>query len=168
MTQLKDHPFNPSELIKCPDCGKEIKRAGLGMHRFHLHGYRPKEKSKKQGSTTVHKRLTGEFPCSHCKFVAKWKGGLTKHIGAMHPSATSTEPKRSTELATVKVTSTPSTNGHRQKAHRDHPATETAVAFALGRFEALCSEISSKFNLPPLDTSRAIAAAIAGAYQEVR
>lgn len=82
-----------SELIKCPDCDKTFTSVrALGPHRNKAHGYRVsdgknnlKRAQGRDDKLPPIKRLAGKFPCPHCAFVAKWQGGLSKHIGAVHP-----------------------------------------------------------------------------------
>lgn len=69
--------------FKCPDCDATFaSNLALGPHRNKAHGYKA-AKPKSRGSTTVYDRWKGKYPCPQCNFVAKWKGGLTKHMRAL-------------------------------------------------------------------------------------
>ena len=71
--------------FKCPDCSKEFASArALGPHRNQAHGFRV-DGSRGTKHPAASRKLAGKFPCELCGFVAKWPGGLSKHMGASHP-----------------------------------------------------------------------------------
>lgn len=80
--------------FKCPDCDKEFDdQRALGPHRAKAHGYKAVRPPKVYNPGSASAKLAGEFPCPHCDFVAKWQGGLVKHLGAKHRPANAPQPK---------------------------------------------------------------------------
>ena len=76
--------------FKCPDCDKEFaSQRAIGPHRNQVHGYRANPKVK----VSMQKAQSGDYPCERCAFVAKWPGGLTKHVRSQHPEAGLTTKK---------------------------------------------------------------------------
>ena len=74
--------------FKCPDCDKEFNTPGaLGPHRNKAHGYRKDGSIGKpaKGRIAASMKNAGNYPCVHCDFVAKWNGGLKKHVRSKHP-----------------------------------------------------------------------------------
>jgi uncharacterized C2H2 Zn-finger protein len=144
--------YDPSELVKCPDCDKEVKRAGLGVHRAKLHGHTAAT-PKKSKSKTAQELLKGEFPCPDCDFVASWQGGLTKHRGAKHPkSSTQNGGKpigQSTDAEAHQTAILTGQNGF--AAHRDDEAhrLESLATFACGRITELLTSLAISHDLPP-------------------
>jgi uncharacterized C2H2 Zn-finger protein len=148
--------LNPSELVKCPDCDKEVKRAGLGTHRAKAHGHKaatPKKSKSKTAQQTGRELLNGEFPCPDCDFVASWQGGLTKHRGAKHP-------KSSTHNGGKPIGQSTDANAHQTAiltgqngftAHRDDEAhrLESLATFACGRITELLTSLAISHDLPP-------------------
>lgn len=139
----------------CPDCDHApyADPRGLATHRRVVHGIAgthtktPKRKPQLSAQMQGKQRLLGDYPCPHCKFVAKWKGGLTHHLNAKHAS------KRSTALAPTKVSQvTASSNGHHPGAQADARRSlipEATLALALGRFQELSKSIAIEHDLPP-------------------
>ena len=140
---------------QCPECPAHYADArGLAIHRRYKHGIAGTSpaavsaRSKRHGSTTVHKRLSGRFPCTECKFVAKWQGGLTKHMRSIHGT------KRS--LSIEKQTLPPIVSNGAGANHSDnqegHFATDgipqATLALALGRFQELSKSIAFEHDLP--------------------
>jgi len=129
------------EKVKCPDCDQMFYPSGLGPHRK-TH----KPEVKKVGSTTVYKRLVGEFPCTveGCTFVGKWQGGLTKHM------RTHKAVRRSKSIAKFPTEIEVSHNGVSQESHFvANGIAEATLALALGRFQGLCQSMAFEFDIPP-------------------
>ena len=139
---------------QCPECDAEYDDArGLASHRRSKHGiagsaaYRKQKKEKKKtGSTTVHKRFKGQFPCTECSFIAQWKGGLTHHMNI--------HKKRSLQLAkqTLPAIASNGAGVNHSNQEESHLAPdsipEIPLAIALGRFEELCRSVAFKYDLP--------------------
>ena len=143
---------------QCPECDARYDDArGLGTHRRLKHGIKGSAPStiaarkKKSGKTRVHTRLKGQFPCTHegCKFIAKWKGGLTNHLNTTHRNT-----KRSLQLA--KQTLPPIASDGAGVNHSNPQETyvapdgipEAVIAFTAGRVQELCAVTASQFNIP--------------------
>lgn len=45
--QAQEAEETETELVSCPDCGKQVKRKGLGIHRAKAHGAGAKKRKKK-------------------------------------------------------------------------------------------------------------------------
>jgi len=149
---------------QCPECDAQYEDArGLGTHRRLKHGIagssaatlyyqkQKKEKKKKDGKTSVHNRLKGQFPCTHegCKFIAQWKGGLTNHLNTTHRNT-----KRSLQLAKQTLPPIASNgagvNHSNQEGHiAPDGIPQAAIAFTAGRVEELLSRLAIEYDLPP-------------------
>ena len=155
---------------QCPECPANYDDArGLATHRRYKHGIAGKSKTamqyqeqKNAGSTRVHTRLKGSFPCTHegCTFVAQWKGGLTHHM------RTHSKNKRSLQLAKQNRTEIAS-NGAGANHSNSQEANfapdgipEATLAVALGRFQELCRSMAFEFDLPPRMFTQRVAALI--------
>ena len=155
------------KMVPCPECKKLCKPIGLAVHRRIVHGVvgtapstvrRHRNEKAKSGNrtttpqTVARRKLNGSHQCPVCPFVAKWTGGLTKHMAAAHPKV---KPGRSTKIERTAKAEIVRSNGqvHTEEAagqgHSDGGISETVLAIALGRFQGLCREISTEFDLPP-------------------
>jgi len=143
---------------QCPECDAQYDHPRrLAIHRRYKHGIKGSAPStiaarkKKAGSTTVHNRFKGHFPCTHegCKFIAQWKGGLTHHLNTTHRNT-----KRSLQLAKQTLPPIASNgagvNHSNQEAHfAPDGISEVTLALALGRFQELCRSMAFEFDIPP-------------------
>lgn len=145
---------------QCPECPAQYADArGLATHRRVKHGIAGTSKTaiataaaKKVGSTRVHTRLKGSFPCTHegCTFVAQWKGGLTHHQNATHG-----KNKRSLQLAKPNLPQTASDSAGVNHSNSQEvqfapdSISEFTLAIAYGRFQELCRSVSFEFDVPP-------------------
>jgi hypothetical protein len=160
-------------LFPCPECGAKYKdKRGLATHRRYQHGFISQDRSaiaqreakakrraqsknavalaltginKPQFGSMAHTKNAGIFPCSHCEFVAKWKGGLTHHMNAKHPvkeaNIASTEARNEASIEA-------SNNGNNRQTRRS-AIPEAAIAFTAGRIEELLLRTATELDLPP-------------------
>ena len=164
--------------IKCPDCAATFDEARqLGPHRNKAHGYRvsdgknkvsraqkhgqPRPKKKRSGNRTSphlagRNKLNGSYPCPECEFVAKWSGGLTKHMRNHNPSQPLSKTKAGRSLKVERTAKAEiirsNGNGHFIEAGQappHDPISETVLAIALGRFQGLCQSMATEFDVPP-------------------
>jgi hypothetical protein len=129
----------------------------LASHRRSKHGIAGSsvstlslKKKKKAGSPTVQSRFNGQFPCTHegCKFIAKWKGGLTKHMNA-HGNKRSLQLAKQT-LPPIVSNGAGVNHSNNQEAHvAPDGIAEVTLALALGRFQELCRSMAFEFDIPP-------------------
>ena len=155
---------------QCPDCDQPpyATAKGLATHRRYAHGYvsaspkvisererkaqLPLPKPKLSPQLASRKKLNGKFPCPHCTFVAKWKGGLTHHMNAKHAHEGSTE-LAITQASPTKTVKPVKPNGrahHEAEANTDRGLIpEAAVAFTAGRVEELLAHVAAQYDLPP-------------------
>jgi len=148
--------------FQCDHCPQSFDLAKvLGTHKRTAHGIAGQSKgaitarARKAAAKTVAAQPGNLDPqqCPLCSFVAKWQGGLTKHMNAAHPDAITTKPKTRKELQLAKrAAKVPVTlNGHApEEGQRAQDAvTETILAIALGRFQGLCTSMATEFDIPP-------------------
>jgi uncharacterized C2H2 Zn-finger protein len=107
------------------------------------------------------KMLEGEFPCPHCDFIGRWKGGLTLHMTKTHKNLNATNGTNPrSELVSQTEAHPIATNGHHQEAQAGpdaHPDFITAIAF--GRFTEFCRCLATEYDLSTRDlTDRLIGA----------
>jgi uncharacterized C2H2 Zn-finger protein len=113
-------PTQPAK-HSCPECGKEFEsQRSVGPHRRAAHGYRIPSKapkvSERIGSAAAKDGV--KYPCPHCDFIAKWKGGLTHHMQAAHPTVRKSDDGKYPCSDCDKVFDRPSKLGaHRQRKH---------------------------------------------------
>ena len=162
--------------VKCPDCSATYETAkGLSSHRRAAHGYvsereatrkerirqaekrglpspspleiiMPVDEPKQHGGRHAHEIHKGIFPCPHCDFVGKWKGGLTNHMHRQHGK---TKERAIAKASSSEViTSTP--NGHihvpAAQAQDDH-RLEAAATYAAGRVAQLLESIALQLDV---------------------
>jgi hypothetical protein len=141
----------------------------LGNHKLRKHGIGATSKTAlrrklmKAGARPNKPGNHDPHPCEHCLFVAKWKGGLSKHMKAAHPEVVlSPTPKK--EKALVKRTAkTIVLNGHVPQSEDHSNANgipDALIAVASGRFAEICRQMAFEFDLPPRMFTARVAALI--------
>jgi hypothetical protein len=98
-------------------------------------------------------KLNGSYPCPHCPFTAKWKGGLRYHLNKKHPDANQNpEPRKETQLAKrSKKTTVILPNGHAPQGEDHSNANgipDVLIALTGGRFLELCRQVASEHYIP--------------------
>jgi hypothetical protein len=143
----------------------------LGSHKLRKHGIGATSQSSLRRRRKKEEALPSKpgnhdpHPCQHCRFVAKWKGGLTKHMKAAHPEVVaSPTPKK--EKALVKRTAkTIILNGHAPQSEDHSNANgipDALIALATGRFQELCRSLAFEHDVPPRLFTARVAAFVYG------
>lgn len=132
-------------------------KGGLTLHMLRSHKIKKGEPlPPRQPSPTptaypgsASRKLAGKFPCPHCYFIAKWKGGLAHHITMKHKAVT--EPTRR-ELAEITQDAevVHASNGHAHPQAQDDGShrLEAAATYAAGRVAQLLESIAIQYELP--------------------
>lgn len=141
----------PKQELKCPECDRIFNYPQtLGSHRKFSHGI---------GGTSI-------SVLSQRRKIERAKAALAVIADPPAPKlgrpkgSKNNQTQRSTSLAIIAQHQTeaqPSSNGHQPQTGAAASLTETAVAVAFGRFQALCDETARQFNVPPTDFTRELA-----------
>jgi uncharacterized C2H2 Zn-finger protein len=139
----------------CPEC--KVVTTSYNKHLIRIHDITMSALKIQEGRpvngkfkpSMAQKMLEGEFPCPHCDFIGRWKGGLTLHMTKTHKNLNATNGTNPrSELVSQTEAHPIATNGHHQEAQAGpdaHPDFITAIAF--GRFTEFCRCLATEYDL---------------------